>query len=130
MNQPLITDEEYAMEVKKHADYLNWVFGLSTIFLSISCLQFQTPWRAAVVCLGAVVPMYAYAFASFPRSMRVLRKLYAETQDPEVKARVNDLERKFHGWRIVFTLFILWFAIALYITVLFSPAWIVNFVKA
>jgi hypothetical protein len=130
MNRPLITDEEYAQEVKKHADYLNWVFGLSTIFLSISCLQFQTPWRAAVVCLGAVVPMYVYAFASFPRSLRVLRKLYAETKDPEVKARAKELERKFHGWRVIFTLFILWFALALFFSVLFSWGWLIHFTKA
>ena len=130
MTKLLITDEEYAAEVKKHTDYLNWVFGLSTIFLSVSCLQFQTPWRAAVLCLGAVVPMYIYAFASFPRSMRVLRKLHVETKDPEVRARVKELEHKFHGWRVIFTLFILWFAIALYLSVLFSWGWLIHFAKA
>lgn len=119
-SKPLITDEEYAREVKSHSDYLNWVFGVSTIFLAIACLQFATPWRAAVICLGAVAPMYVYAFASFPVSLKVLRKLYAETKDPEVKKTVTHLERKFHGWRVIFTNFILWFGLALYLVVLFS----------
>lgn len=119
-NKPLITDEEYEMEVKSHSYYLNWIFGVSTIFLAIACLQFATPWRPAVICLGAVIPMYFYAFASFPISLKVLRKLYAETKNPEVKNNITHLERKYHGWRVIFTNFILWFGLALYLVVLFS----------
>ena len=74
-SKPLITDAEYAAEVKSHSDYLNWIFGVTTFFLAVACLQFVTPWRPAVVCLGAVVPMYAYAFANLPMSLKVLRKL-------------------------------------------------------
>lgn len=119
-NKPLIPDEEYAREVKTYSDYLNWMFGISTIFLSVSCLQFATPWRAALVCLGAVVPMYACAFASIPKSLKALRKLYAETKDQEIKDKIVHLERKFHGWRVFFTNFILWFSLVLYIIVLSS----------
>jgi hypothetical protein len=121
-NKPLISDEEYAKEVKSHSDYLNWVFGVSTIFLAVACLQFPTPWRAAVVCLGAVVPMYLYAFASFPASLKVLRRLYRETKDESVKETIQHLEKKFHGWRVIFTNFILWFGLALFLFVLASDS--------
>ena len=121
-NKPLISDEEYAKEVKSHSHYLNWVFGVSTIFLAIACLQFPTPWRAAVICLGAVVPMYLYAFASFPASLKVLRQLYNETKDENVKNTIQYLEQKFHGWRVIFTNFILWFGLALFIFVLASDS--------
>jgi len=119
-SKPLITDEEYAREVKVHSDYLNWVFGLSTIFLSVACLQFNTPWKAAVVCLVAIVPMYAYAFRSFPVSLKVLRRLYAETKDVALKSELQRLERKYHGWRVLFTNGILWLALLLYLSILFA----------
>lgn len=118
--KPLITDAEYANEVKLHSDYLNWVFGISTIFLSLACLQFPTPWRAAIICLGAVLPMYFYAFASFPASLKVLRSLYKETKDESVKSTIKHLEKKFHGQRVIFTNFILWFGLALFLFVLGS----------
>ncbi|MGP1715861.1 MAG: hypothetical protein ACTS9Y_01665 [Methylophilus sp.] len=119
-NKPLITDEEYAQEVKSHFDYLNWVFGASTTFLAIACLQFPTPSRAAILCLGAIIPMYIYAFSSFPVSLKVLRKLYAETKDENVKKIIQHLEKKYHGWNVIFTNFILWFGLALFLFVLAS----------
>lgn len=119
-DKPLITDEEYSKEVRSHSDYLNWIFGLSTMFLSIECLQFNSPWRAAVVGLAAVVPMYAYAFSSFPTSLKILRRLHAETSDAGVEAELRRIESKFHGWKVLFTNAILWLSLALYLLVLFS----------
>ena len=119
----LISDQEYAKEVEVHSNYLNWIFGLSTIFISISCLQFQSPWRAAVVGLVAVMPMYFYAFASLPVSLKVLRKLYSETKEQELKVRIEQLEKKFHGWRVIFTNAILWLGLILYGFTIFSFNW-------
>ncbi|MFA6011737.1 MAG: hypothetical protein WC799_17235 [Desulfobacteraceae bacterium] len=121
-NKLLVTDEEYAKEVKSHSDYLNWVFGLSTIFLSISCLQFPIPWRPALVCLFAIIPMYIYAVASFPVSLKILRELYKETKDKEVKNIIAHLESRFHGWRIVYTNLILMIGLLLYVAVLLSAS--------
>lgn len=131
-NQLLITDSEYALEAKDYSDYLNWVFGASTFFLSISCLQFPVPWRAAVVCLGVVVPMYIYALISFPRSLRALRTLYKETKNSEVKSSIKHLEAKFHGWRFFVSNSIAFIAILLFLSVLASERWpfIVMWVKA
>jgi len=128
----LVTDEEYAKEVKSHSDYLNWVFGVSTIFLAIACLQFATPSRAAVICLGAIVPMYVYALTSLPVSLNALRTLYSETRDAEVKEITVRLELKFHGWQVIYTNFILWYGLVIYILVLFSDFFkpFVNWVKA
>lgn len=122
VSKPLLSDEEYAKEVRSHSNYLNWIFGLSTNFLAIACLQFATPWHAAVICLSAVAPMYFYAFASFPTSLKVLRRLYKETKSEEVKNTINHLQRKFHGWRVIFTNLILWLGLVLYFAVLFSDS--------
>ena len=119
-DKPLITDEEYAKEVKSQSDYLNGVFGVSLIFLTIECLQFATPWHAAVICLGAVIPMYFLAFKNLPKTMTVLKELRKETNDDEVQKTIAYLERKFHGWRVIFTHFTLWFGLLIFTVVLFS----------
>ena len=119
-DKPIITDEEYAREVKAHLDYLNWVFGISTLFLSIACLQFKTPWHAAVICLIAVVPMYIHAFVNFPTSLKTLRKLYKETNSAEIKKILDHLERKYHGFKAIYSTATLWLSLFLYLFVLFS----------
>ena len=120
MNKPLISDEEYAKEAKSQSDYLNWIFGVTTFFLTLTCLQFNTPWKVAVICLGSVIPMYIYAIACLPISLRVLRALNRETKDPEVQQILAHLERKFHGLGVVYTNAILWISLLFFLTVLFS----------
>jgi hypothetical protein len=127
MNRPLVTDIEYQKEARKQTEWLNWVFAIVTFSLCIECLQFASPWRIAMMGLGLVVPMYVYAFLSFPPTLGALRKLRREIQnDPkqhqEVDALVKYFENRYHGWIAAFRLLPLWLALGIYLLILFSFA--------
>lgn len=125
MNNPLVSDREYQMEARAQAEWLNWVFAIVTFTLSVACLQFPTPWRAALLCLFLVLPMYAYAFFNMPQSLKTLRKLRDEVksdeiQHKEISALIRHIESKFHGWNVLLRHIPLWFSLALFFCVLFS----------
>ena len=125
MNRPLVTDIEYKTEAHKQAEWLNWVFAVVTFSLCIECLQFANPWRIATLGLGLVVPMYAYAFISFPPSLCALRKLRSEVQDDtrqhqEIDALIKHFETKYHGWIVIVRHLPLWLSLVIYLLILFS----------
>ncbi|MFC5491302.1 hypothetical protein [Dokdonella soli] len=115
----LLTEREYAIEARIHMDWLCWIFGLTTFLLSITALQFTTPWKIALLGLGAVIPMYVHAFRSFPPSLYALRQL-AREGNAEAKNIAIFIEKKYHGWSAVRTSSIAWISLALYVSVLFS----------
>jgi hypothetical protein len=97
----LVKDHEYAREATAQADWLNWIFAVTTFALTLACLQFKSPQRAALLCLVIFVPMYWHAFHNIPASLRALRDLERETKDPRVAAEIKYLMSKFHGWRAI-----------------------------
>lgn len=100
----LLSEQEYAAEAKKHVEWLNWIFGVTTFLLTLTSLQFNTPWKVCFVGAFLIVPMYAYGFFSFPPSLITLRELCKENpEDLNLNDLKNKLEKKFHGVKAVFT---------------------------
>jgi len=97
----LVKDHEYAREANAQTEWLNLVFAVTTLGLALTCLQFKSPQRPALLCLFIVVPMYWHAFQNIPSSLRALTELKRETNDPRVISEVNYLLRKYHGWRAI-----------------------------
>ena len=95
----LVKDDEYAREASAQIDWLNWVFAFATFGLAITCLQFKSPQRPALLCLLVVGPMYWHALKSIPPSLRALKDLQRESSDPRVSAEIDYLVRKYHGWK-------------------------------
>jgi predicted cobalt transporter CbtA len=120
MHSKLLPEGEMAAEAKVHSDWLNWIFAVSTATMAITALQFQHPWRVALLGLVVVVPMYFFAFVSFPASLRALREICQDTKDSEATKLLKYYESKYFGWSALYRNAGLWLALALYVTVLFS----------
>jgi len=121
--RPLLTETEYEVEARGHVEWLNWIFGITTFFLALTALQFNSPWKIAVVGLPLFVSMYIHAFRSFPPSLIALRDLVRKHPERLDLAELQKrLERRFHGWRAVMRLAPFWIGLVLYVVVLFSEA--------
>ena len=120
MHSKLLSESELAAEAKAHSDWLNWIFAVSTATLAIGALQFQHPWRVALLGLVVVVPMYFFAFFSFPASLRALREICRDTRDEEARKLLKYYESKYFGFSALYRNAALWLALSLYAIVLFS----------
>ena len=116
----LVKDHEYEIEVQRQFDWLNWIFSLATFTITLACLQFKTPWKPAALSLIVIAPMYWYAFKNIPASLKALRALRDETMNPSVVAEVKYLESKYHSWRAVVRLGMMFIVLILYFCVLVS----------
>lgn len=132
MARDLITEKEYAVEAARHSEFANLVFGVLLFTISLTCLQFNHPTRAALVSLVVVLPLYVTAIVRFPASMWTLRKLLDQDRDnKELAALVKELNRKFHGWRALPKFTILIGSLVFYALVLFSDGMpLLQWVKA
>ncbi|HDY8178583.1 hypothetical protein ACODG7_16185 [Vibrio anguillarum] len=94
----LLSEYEYAAEAKKHVEWLNWIFGITTFMITLTSLQFQTPWKVCFVGAFIIVPMYVYGFLSFPPSLIALRELCKENpENQEINELKIKLENEYHG---------------------------------
>ncbi|MCU6433119.1 hypothetical protein LPB67_04935 [Undibacterium sp. Jales W-56] len=98
-SERLIKDHEYVREANAQKEWLNWVFAVTTMGLALTCLQFKSPQRPALLCLFIIVPMYCHAFQNIPPSLRALKDLKRETNDPRVISELNYLQHKYPVWR-------------------------------
>ncbi|MEN1943211.1 hypothetical protein WCE55_05025 [Luteimonas sp. MJ293] len=123
MKRSLIKENEYAAEAAKHVDWVNWIFSITVFLFAITALQFNSPWKICLVGLLIIVPMYVYAFRSFPPSLVALRQLVKEDPGNEELSKLKvHLERKYHGWRAALSVSPLWISIAFYLFVMASGA--------
>lgn len=103
MNSGLFDEEAYRDEAARHNEFLNSVLGLLAFTLALTCLGFEHPDRAALLCLGIIAPIYWQAFRRFPPTLYALRALAKEAPDEgEVKEAVKYLEKKYHGFSALF----------------------------
>ncbi|SNY64821.1 hypothetical protein [Stenotrophomonas sp. CC120223-11] len=115
----LATLAEGAQEARRHADWLNWVFGITTFGLTLTALQFASPWKIALLCLPIVLSMYVYAWYSFPPTLRALRKLAKEhPKDPDVAKLTAEFEKSHNGLRAFMRVLPMTIAILVYLYVL------------
>jgi hypothetical protein len=123
----LIKDHEYFYEVRLQSNWLNWIFAITTFTITLSCLQFNTPWKPASLALIVILPMYIHAYKSIPESLKALRKLKSETNNPNIDAEIKYLEKKFHGWTSLVRHVIMYAALFLYFSVLLihDAKWII-----
>ncbi|QFI38791.1 hypothetical protein FR932_13490 [Moritella marina ATCC 15381] len=111
----LLTEQEYEVEAKKHIDWLNWIFGITTFLLTLTSLQFAQPWKVCFVGSFLIVPMYIYGYRSFPPSLIILRGLRKEyPKDDELKELTGRLEKKFHGIRVFISAAPFWISMVFY----------------
>ncbi|MGE8273347.1 hypothetical protein [Stenotrophomonas sp.] len=115
----LATLAEGAQEARRHADWLNWIFGITTFGLTLTALQFASPWKIALLCLPIVLSMYVYAWYSFPPTLRTLRKLAKEhPEDLEVAKLTAEFEKSHNGLRAFLRVIPMIFAMLVYLFVL------------
>lgn len=121
MSRNLIKENEYAAEAAKHVDWINWIFSITVFLFAITALQFKSPWKICLIGLLIVIPMYIYAFRSFPPSLVALRQLAKESPNNEELSSLKiHLEQKYHGWRAALAVSPLWISMAFYIFVMAS----------
>jgi hypothetical protein len=115
----LATLAEGGQEARRHADWLNWIFGITTFGLTLTALQFASPWKIALLCLPIVLSMYVYAWYSFSPTVRALRKLAKEhPENLEVAELMADLQKSNNGLRAFLRVFPMSFAMLVYLYVL------------
>ncbi|KGD64047.1 hypothetical protein Y5S_02587 [Alcanivorax nanhaiticus] len=119
MKSKLIKEDEIRLEADKHSEFLNTALGLLTFTLALTCLSFDHPQRAAIICLGVVIPVYIQAWKHFPKSITALRELVKDTDDEHAKQLLRYLEGKYLGFRSMLTKnVLLWYGLIFYFLVL------------
>lgn len=117
MNTELVSEKEYLQEAQKHADFLNIVFGTVTFATSLTCLQFDTPCRAAIFCLLFTIPFYIYVLRIAPESLKTLRELRKEdSKNEELEKLIKKFEKTHHNFKNyqLFGISIVMYAIVLF----------------
>lgn len=125
MKSGLFDEEEVMQEAKKHNEFLNSAIGLLTFTLGLTCLGFDHPQRAALVCLGVIIPVYVQAWSHFPQTIKTLREIAKETNDAHAIKVVRYLEGKYLGIRSLVTRNITyWYGLGFYLAVLIDPEYL------
>lgn len=125
MKSGLFDEEVVKKEAKRHNEFLNSAIGLLTFTLGLTCLGFDHPQRAALVCLGVIIPVFIQAWGYFPETIKTLRELVKETNDPHAVRVLKYLEKKYIGIRSLVTKNILyWYGLGFYLVVLLEPEYL------
>jgi len=122
MDLELFDEEQVKKEAKNHTLYLNSVLGIVAFTLGLTCVSMPNTTKASIITLGIIIPLVIQAFKYFPPEITALRKLYKETQNPEVKKTLKELENKYYGFKsMLIGNFIYIYGFSFYLLVLLVP---------
>ena len=125
MKSGLFDEEDVKRESERHNEFLNSAIGLLAFTLGLTCLGFEQPQKPAILCLGIITPVIFHALQYFPETIRTLRELVKETNDPHASKVLKYLESRYLGIQSLVTKnILLWYGLAFYLLVLIGPEYL------
>ncbi|CAM3627366.1 hypothetical protein [Parendozoicomonas haliclonae] len=119
MESKLFDEEDIKQEAKKHNDFLNTGVGLISFTLALTCLSFNDPQKAALLCFPIVLGILLQARNHFPPTLREIKILEKETKDEHVIEVRKYLDKKYLGVKSLLTKNLLyWYGCSFYLVVL------------
>ncbi|EGR1145869.1 TPA: hypothetical protein ACN343_004492 [Vibrio parahaemolyticus] len=89
----LINRKKYDAETKSLTSYFNQVFGILVFTISLTCLSFPNPQKAALFSLPIILALFG--LAPKVKELRLVRTLIKEHDDEEEK---KVLEQELQGF--------------------------------
>jgi hypothetical protein len=118
----LFNEEEFKLEAKKQSEFLNSVIGIVSFTLALTCMGFDKPDNAAILCLGIIIPLLIQSANHYPVTLKAIRDLEKTEDDPHITEVRKYLEGKYLGYKALFTTNIIFiYGIGIYLLVLVKP---------
>ena len=108
-------------EIEKYSKHLNLVVGVLIFTITMACLSLPNPQKAAFFALPIVLGILLGIEKYFPETVRIIRQLIKETNDPKTKKQLKkELANHFNIKWLISNIVFLW-AYTTFFAVLMFP---------